>query len=213
MIFGILGNGFVCLEKFKTLCIRSYYLRRFAGAGRGVSIGHHFMTYNPDRITVEDDVVIAHHVTLRALTEYAWTSPTQHFDPRIVLKRGCFINCFSEVAATKRVVIGENVMLAQGCYIADNNHGYEDVSRSCKEQPAEVCGEVHIGDGSWLGAYTVVVGNITIGKHCVIGANSVVTRNLPDYSVAAGAPARILKRYDVAARRWRRTDPEGAFSD
>ena len=81
-------------------------------------------------------------------------------------------------------------------YITDQNHGYEDVSRpiSQQSQPERA---VVIGDGSWLGYGTVVLPGVTIGKHVVIGANSVVTHNIPDYSVAVGSPARVVRRYDA----------------
>lgn len=63
---------------------------------------------------------------------------------------------------------------------------------------------VHIGDGSWLGTHVVIAGNITIGKHCVIGANSVVTKDIPDYSVAVGIPAKVVKRYNFDTKCWER---------
>ena len=59
-----------------------------------------------------------------------------------------------------------------------------------------------IGNGTWIGTNAVIVGNIQIGKHCVIGANSVVTKDIPDYSVAAGIPAKVIKRYDFEEEEW-----------
>lgn len=59
-----------------------------------------------------------------------------------------------------------------------------------------------IGDGSWLGKNVVVIGNVSIGKNCVIAANSVVTKDVPDYSIAAGIPARVIKRYDFDRKEW-----------
>lgn len=61
---------------------------------------------------------------------------------------------------------------------------------------------VRIGEGSWLGTNVVVVGNVHIGKHCVIGANSVVTKDIPDYTVAAGIPCKVIKRYDFERKEW-----------
>lgn len=61
---------------------------------------------------------------------------------------------------------------------------------------------VFIGDGSWIGTNVVVVGNVHIGKHCVIGANSVVTKNIPDYSIAVGVPAKVVKKYDFIENKW-----------
>ena len=61
-----------------------------------------------------------------------------------------------------------------------------------------------IGEGSWLGTKVTVVGNVHIGKHCVIGANSVVTKNIPDYSIAVGIPARVVKQYNFETKCWER---------
>ena len=69
---------------------------------------------------------------------------------------------------------------------------------------------VEIGEGSWLGENVCVLGT-HIGKHCVIGANSVVTKDIPDYSVAVGIPAKVIKRFDLESKSWRRIDDKGQF--
>ena len=63
---------------------------------------------------------------------------------------------------------------------------------------------MEIGDGSWLGTHVVIAGNVKIGKHCVIGANSVVTKDIPDYCVAVGIPAKIIKKYNFDTCTWDR---------
>lgn len=198
------GALFVLEEKIKTWAMARYHVRKFKVAGRRISIGPHFVAHNPDRISVGDDVAIARGVTLRALTVYPWSNSPQNFDPEIVIGRGCYINRDCEIVATRRVMIGDDVMLAQGCLVSDNTHGYEDVSMPIKAQPLVATGEIRIGNGSWLGANCVVLGNVRIGRNCVVAAHSVVKEDLPDFSVAAGAPARIVKRWDASARAWRR---------
>ncbi|NCV96643.1 MAG: acyltransferase, partial [Acidimicrobiia bacterium] len=91
--------------------------------------------------------------------------------------------------------IGNDVWTGHHVYITDQNHGYEDVTRPISQQ-TQPERPVVIGDGSWLGAGTVVLPGATIGKHVAVGANSVVTGVLPDFCVAVGAPARVIKRYD-----------------
>jgi acetyltransferase-like isoleucine patch superfamily enzyme len=80
-------------------------------------------------------------------------------------------------------------------YITDQNHGYEDVTRPISQQSQPEL-PVVIGDGSWLGHGAVVLPGVTIGKHVVIGANSVVTKDIPDFSVAVGSPAKVIRQYD-----------------
>lgn len=204
------GAVFVGWGKVRALCVRQYQLARLGQAGRNVVLGERVRIHGAAHIRVEDDVVIAEDVTLRAQTAYPWTSPPQTFSPELVLKRGCFINGRTQIACARRVVIGANTMIAEGCFISDNNHGYADPDRSVKAQPLETPGEVVIGDDGWIGAHVCVVGNVRIGRHCVVGAHSVVTRDLPDFCVAVGAPARVIRRYDPAAQAWRPVSADGA---
>jgi acetyltransferase-like isoleucine patch superfamily enzyme len=83
-------------------------------------------------------------------------------------------------------------------YITDQNHGYENVKIPISQQ-TQTERPVSIGDGSWLGAGVVILPGATIGKHVAIGANSVVTGSLPDYCVAVGAPARIIRQYSSSS--------------
>jgi len=196
------GAAILAWGKFRALCVRQYWLGRFGQAGRRISIGARLRVHGPERIRVEDDVVLADDVALQALESYPWASPPQAFAPDIVLKRGCFINSGARISCARRVVVGADTMIAVGCFIADNNHAYADPDRSVKAQPLQTPGEVVIGDDCWLGANVCVVGNVHIGRHCVVGANSVVTGDLPEYSVAVGAPARVVRRYDPGRRAW-----------
>jgi acetyltransferase-like isoleucine patch superfamily enzyme len=168
-----------------------------------VTIGHNVATYGAECITLGDDVVIAPHVILRALTGYPWSDPPQTFAPDVVLGNRVFMNSFSEISAANKVVLGDDVLVGNGCYITDNAHGYQDVGRSLREQPVRITGEIIIHERSWLSANVVVVGDVRIGKHCVIGANAVVNRDIPDYSLAVGVPARVVRRYDPVDRIWR----------
>ena len=72
--------------------------------------------------------------------------------------------------------------------------------------------DVEIGEGSWLGENVCVLGAI-IGRHCVIGANSVVTKDIPDYSIAVGAPAKVIKRYDFTTNSWQKIDTKKSIEE
>ncbi len=203
-ILRALGCGAMWLRKFQCLCMQRYLLGRLGAAGREISIGEGVCLHGPRHIRMGNGVSIAHHVTLRAMTTYPWSEPAQSFSPEIILRDRCFINNFTQISCVRRVVIGENAMIAENCFIADNNHGYGDPALSIRAQPLVVEGEVHIGADSWIGVGCCIVGNIRIGTHCVIGAHSVVTTDVPDYSVAVGAPARIIKQYDPGTGAWRK---------
>jgi acetyltransferase-like isoleucine patch superfamily enzyme len=112
---------------------------------------------------------------------------------RIRIGGGSFFNLGVMVAALELVEIGEHCMFANGCMITDSNHRYDDLQRPVPWQGFDSKGPTRIGDNVWCGAHVVVTSGVTIGERCVIGANSVVTSDIPPFSVAAGAPARVLR--------------------
>jgi acetyltransferase-like isoleucine patch superfamily enzyme len=111
---------------------------------------------------------------------------------RVRIGAGTFLNLGVMVAAQELVEIGDHCMLANGCFVSDASHRYDDQSLPITWQGFESKGPTRIGDNCWLGAHVVVTSGVTIGERCVVGANSVVTRDLEPFSLAAGAPARVI---------------------
>jgi len=101
------------------------------------------------------------------------------------------------------VTIGNDVILAQNIVMSGLNHGYEDIYLPPHNQPVSKK-RITLEDEVWIGANAVVVAGVTIGKHAVIAAGSVVTKNVPAYSVAAGNPAKIIKQYNTETEKWER---------
>lgn len=99
--------------------------------------------------------------------------------------------------------IGNNVMLAQNIVISGLNHGYEDVNISPAFQKVS-CKQIIIEDDVWIGANSVITAGVTLGKHSVIGAGSVVTKDIPAFSIAVGNPAKVIKRYNKDLLIWER---------
>ena len=97
--------------------------------------------------------------------------------------------------------LGDKVGLGQHVFISGFNHGYEDGTCDSNEQPL-VKKEVVIDNDSHIGANSVVVAGVHIGKRCQIGAGSVVTKDIPDFCVAVGNPAKIIKKYDPSIQQW-----------
>lgn len=121
----------------------------------------------------------------------------------------CVIGRGSSLIAHTSIVIGNDVWTGPNVYITDQNHGYADVERPIWQQPPPPDRPVVIGDGTWLGYGAVVLPGSRIGRNVVIGANAVVTGEIPDFSVAVGAPARVVKRH-VVGEGWQavgRTSP------
>ncbi len=113
---------------------------------------------------------------------------------RIRIGSGSFLNLGVMVAALELVEIGDHCMLANGCFVTDADHRFDDPRRPVPWQGFTSKGPTRIGDNVWCGANVVVTSGVSIGERCVIGANSVVTRDLPAFSIAAGAPARVLSQ-------------------
>jgi acetyltransferase-like isoleucine patch superfamily enzyme len=114
-------------------------------------------------------------------------------DARIRIGAGCFLNVGVMVASTQLVEIGDHCMLANGCFVSDGDHRFDDPALPVPWQGFTSKGPTRIGDNTWCGAHVVVTSGVTIGERCVIGANSVVTKDIPSFSIAAGVPARVLR--------------------
>jgi acetyltransferase-like isoleucine patch superfamily enzyme len=114
-------------------------------------------------------------------------------DARIRIGEGTFLNLGVMVAATELVEIGSHTMLANGCFVTDGNHRFDDPDKPVTWQGFTTKGPTRIGDNVWLGANVVVTSGVTIGDRAVVGANSVVTRDVPPYTIAAGAPAKVVR--------------------
>ena len=118
---------------------------------------------------------------------------------RVRIGEGCFLNIGTMVACQNEVTIGDHVMFANGCFVSDASHRFDRTDVPITWQGFTSKGPTRIGSNVWLGAHTVVTTGVTIGDHCVIGANSVVTRDIPDGMIAAGSPAKVIRpiEFDV----------------
>ena len=110
--------------------------------------------------------------------------------------QGTFLNLGVMIASARLVEIGEHCMFANGCFVTDADHRFDDPNRPVPWQGFTSRGPTRVGDNVWCGAHVVITGGVTIGERCVIGANSVVTQDIPPFSIAAGAPAKVLKKVE-----------------
>jgi len=149
---------------------------------------------DPQNIRIGNNVSIFHKVWLL-------TYKVSDKVPELIIDDGATIGHFNHITCVNKVYIGKNVITADRVYISDNLHGYEDIHTPICFQPVYSKGEVSIGDETWIGENVSII-SVRIGKHCVIGANSVVTKDVPDYSVVAGAPARVIKKYNDVTGLW-----------
>lgn len=102
-------------------------------------------------------------------------------------------------SSVRSIRLGTKVSLARYVYVADHTHAYDDPDAPSLEQGITDVRPVEIGDGAWLGQNVTVLPGVRIGKGCVVAAHSVVSTDVPDYSLAAGAPARVIRRFGPIA--------------
>jgi acetyltransferase-like isoleucine patch superfamily enzyme len=115
-------------------------------------------------------------------------------EAQIRIGADCFLNRNTMLAALELIEIGDHTMFANGCFVGDSAHRFDDPDTPVTQQGFSSKGPVRIGSNCWFGVNCVVTSGVTIGERCVIGANSVVTCDLPPGTVAAGSPARPLSR-------------------
>lgn len=124
--------------------------------------------------------------------------------PKISFGDGCKIGVRNSFAAIKGIVIGKDVLFAGFVHITDHSHGYENVNIPISDQTLISKGEVVIEDQCWLGFGCEILSGVRIGKHSIVAARAVVTKDVPAYSIVAGNPARIVKKYDPSLNCWKK---------
>jgi len=124
---------------------------------------------------------------------------------RIIIKENVYIGEKAKIAASTLISIGKNVIIGPNALIQDLNHRYTNITKPIKGQGFIEGGSIIIEDDCFIGYDTCIFANgnkIRIGKHSVIGANSVVKESIPPFSIAVGAPAKVIKRYDFKKKKW-----------
>lgn len=204
----LLGNPIMphilILDGLRGRLFRLVFGRSFKAFGRGSIVVAPAAIEGAANIAIGADVTVARGGTLAAVPHTSAPSC------ELRIGDGCQIGRFNHIYATRSVVLGTKVLTASGVYISDNRHGFDATDQAVIDQPIVQLADTSIGDGSWIGHGACIFG-VRVGRNCVIGANAVVTRDLPDYSVAVGVPARIIRRFDPVAQAWRATDPSGEF--
>ena len=172
-------------------------------------LGKRSYILNPLKIQGWENIEIGSNVIIGKFT---WMEALPLTGNKAELKIGdnCRIGNFNHIYATQSIKINDDVLTADKVYIADNQHDYKDIHTPIHLQPIIQLNKVEIGKGTWIGENACIMG-VSIGKNCVIGANSIVKINIPDYCVVVGNPAKIIKKYCTLKNQWLKTDLLGNF--
>ena len=179
----------------KSLIYTTLHHFSFGEIGRGVYMFSPLQIDGAKNIFIRKGVHIGYKTWLAALPQ------TGMGEVKLEIGERCSIGNFNHIYTTHSIILENNVLTADKVYISDNLHNYQDIEVPIKEQPIVQKKDVRIGEGSWLGENVCVIG-ASVGKHCVVGANSVVTKDIPDYSIAVGIPAKVIKKYDFDKKEW-----------
>jgi acetyltransferase-like isoleucine patch superfamily enzyme len=173
----------------------------FGHYGRNIYIFPGVHIIRPRFISIGDNVTIGKgtdiyvHPTHSGLKDYI-----------IRISNNVHIGSYNIIGARESIIFEENVLIGPHVMIGDHSHQYENIEIPIKLQESKEGGPVRIERDSWIGANVFILPNVTIGRHSVVGANSVVNQDLPPYSVAVGAPARVIKQYDFELKQWVKFD-------
>ena len=161
----------------------------FKKMGRNCYIGRPVIISGKKHISIGDNVHIYPGMRLEAVGTIDGITPEITIGNNVGIAQGAYIYC------SEKVEIGDNVALGPYCMINDSSHGYGKSDRSVDKQELQVA-PIKIGDNSWIGFGAVILPGVTIGKHCVIGANSVVTHDLEDNTIVRPGKQQVVKMPD-----------------
>ena len=181
-------------QDLRNECYAAYIKHFFAGAENLIVNGSPVRFIGGKYIKLGKNVTLGHNTELIAV--YQWENCGQSFTPQITLGDNVVLAPYSRIGCVNGVEIGDWTTTRQHVYITDHTHGdvsYEQLSLPPRHRPLYSKGPVKIGAYVHIGENSCIMPGVTIGDHSVIGAGSIVTHDIPPYSVAAGNPAKVLK--------------------
>jgi lipopolysaccharide O-acetyltransferase len=129
--------------------------------------------------------------------------------PKLEIGKNVQINDYVHLACSEELIIEDNVLIASKVFITDHSHGnYDDHNSSSPDTPPNdrkiIAKPVLIEQNVWIGEFVSILPGVTISKGSIIGANSVVSKSIPAYSIAVGSPAKVIKKYNFKTQKWQK---------
>lgn len=181
------------LKRYKTLIYSTWIKEKLGAVGDGVLIGRHCQFWGAiDKISIGSNTEIAPYSKFDSVNVFRGAK----FSPEITIGRNCSFGMYNHFSAVKGIRIGDGCCTGQFVLISDNNHGKFDIENLCKrpmDRELVIKGPITIGKNVWIGDKVAILSGVTIGDGAIIGANSVVTTDVPAYSIVAGCPAKVIK--------------------
>lgn len=172
------------------------YTKRFK------KFGNNSVLYKPLIIRAYSDISIGDNTTiLNGVRMQVYNDLTRR-NSKLEIGNNCYIGYNNTFLAGGNIIIEDGVLMASNILISSENHSVNPEDDKYYMNQKLECKSVVIGEGSWLGENCKILSGVKIGKKCVIGAGSIVTKSIPDYCIAVGSPAKIIKKYDFNQHKW-----------
>lgn len=188
------------LKRIYTYSKWLYWRGKFASYKGEIQIGSKVTFRNPDKLQFGNNVKIGKYTYFLPLKKFAGVT----YHPQIIIGDGCLIGIRNSFACIDKIEIGNNVLFAGYVHVTDHSHGYENIDKPIIGQSLVSKGPVIIEDDCWLGFSCEILSGVHIGKHSIVAARAVVTKDVPAYSIVAGNPAKIIKHYNFETNKWER---------
>lgn len=176
--------------------------RRFAFFGERSIIKPVLNTSNQQYISIGNDVNIGSFSWVGVSTEFAGIQCNCANDIRLKIGNNVSIGNNAFIIANNNITIGSDIIMSNYVFISDHNHRFDNINKNIQDHPLTDGGFVNIGNHVFIGTKSSILPNTKIGDFVIIGANTVVTNDIPSHCVVAGNPARIIKRFDFEQNKW-----------
>lgn len=177
---------------------KPYDVTQFKAFGNNSHIGNPLSIFHPEYVQIGDDSNIMLNARLDCWPSYAGVK----LQPRLIIGNRTQLGLNFTAICSDDLLIGDDVLIAGGVIITTQNHGTNPESENSYQRQPLVSAPVRICDGCWIGERAVILPGVTIGEKSIIGANSVVTKSIPAYSIAVGMPAKVVKTWDFEKHCW-----------
>lgn len=168
---------------------------RFSEYGKGNFIGKGLQTHSPQGIHIKNNVRLGRMCRLSCYT-------VKDSIGKITIEDNCYIGDNFSALSADNLVIKKNTLIASYVSIIAENHG-NDPEHNRGYGFQELIGKpVIIDEHCWIGEKVIILPGVSIGKWCIIGSGAVVTKSIPDYSIAVGNPAKVIKQFDFVSHKW-----------
>lgn len=184
-----------CIYMYKTK-EEKYNRALFKSIGKKSNIMYPFMISHHEMISIGNNTIILPELRMQVFPE------NSGLKSEITIGNNCLFGQRCCILAGGNITIGDDVLVANGVSIISENHGMDPCDKNGYGNQPLLSKDIVIENGVWLGDGVKIMPGVKIGEKCIIGAGAIVTKNIPQYSIAVGIPAKVVKKYDFEKMVW-----------